>query len=85
LGIDADFIAPSSENANIEPIIEWIRDYPKKYVIFDNDSTGLRMMQRYEQQYGLPYIHLELSKDVSDSVRDHGARVVKSNIISQIQ
>jgi hypothetical protein len=85
LGIDADFIAPSSENANIEPIIEWIGNYPKKYVIFDNDSTGLRMMQRYKEQYGLPYIHLELSKDISDSVRDHGARKVKSSITSQLQ
>jgi len=82
LGIEADFIAPSSENANIEPIIEWVNEYPNKYVIFDNDSTGLRMMNRYKEQYGIPYIHLELSKDLSDSVRDHGAQNVKSIITS---
>lgn len=82
LGIDADFIAPSSENASIESIAEWISEYPKKYVIFDNDPTGIRMMQRYKEQYGFPYIHLELSKDVSDSVRDHGAQKVKSIITS---
>jgi hypothetical protein len=82
LGIEADFIAPTSENSSIEPIAEWISEYPNKYVIFDNDSTGLRMMQKYKEQYGIPYIHLELSKDISDSVRDYGAHKVKSIITS---
>jgi hypothetical protein len=82
LGIDADFIAPSSENANIESIIEWVNEYPNKYVIFDNDFTGVRMMTQYKERYGIPYIHLELSKDLSDSVRDHGASKVKSIITS---
>lgn len=78
LKIEGDFIAPSSENTSLEPIINWIQqEYDKKYVIFDNDDAGKKMMVRYMQDYDLPYILVDLSKDISDSVKDHGAKVVR--------
>jgi len=78
LKIEGDFIAPSSENTSLEPIMNWIQqEYDKKYVIFDNDDAGKKMMVRYMQDYDLPYILVDLSKDISDSVKDHGAKVVR--------
>lgn len=78
LKIKGDFIAPASENSSLDPIMDWIQgEYSKKYVIFDNDDAGIRMMERYKKQYDLPYILLELSKDISDSVKDHSAKKVK--------
>lgn len=78
LKIDGDFIAPASENSSIEPIMNWIREeYDKKYVIFDNDDAGKRMMARYREEYDLPYVIVDLSKDISDSVKDYGAKKVK--------
>jgi hypothetical protein len=78
LGIIGDYIAPSSENSSIEPIMHWIQEeYPKKYVIFDNDDAGKRMMEKYKKEYDLPYLMLDLSKDISDSVKEHGAKKVK--------
>ena len=77
LGIDCDCIAPNSENSSIDCIIDWIKAYPTKYIIFDNDTAGIRTMERYKKEYGIPFIHVELSKDISDSVRDHGAKKVK--------
>jgi len=75
---DADYIAPNSENAGIEYLMQWIQEYPEKYIIFDNDDTGIRMMKKYDEVYNIPYIHIPLSKDVSDSVKEHGASKVKS-------
>lgn len=80
LNVDADFIAPSSEIAGLEIVMDFIQEYPEKYVIFDNDAVGIKMMQRYQEVYNLPYIHIPLSKDISDSVRDFGASKVKSYI-----
>ena len=34
-------------------------------------------MYKYHEEYGLPYLLLDLSKDISDSVKDHGAKKVK--------
>lgn len=75
---DADYIAPNSENAGIEYLMQWIQEYPEKYIIFDNDDTGIKMMKKYDEVYNIPYIHIPLSKDVSDSVKEHGASKVKS-------
>jgi hypothetical protein len=78
LNIKGDFIAPASENSSLEPIMDWIQgEYSKKYVIFDNDEAGRKMMEKYEREYNLPYVLIELSKDISDSVKDHGAKKVK--------
>ena len=77
LGIDCDCIAPNSENSSIDCIIEWIKGYPKKYIIFDNDLAGIKTMKRYNKEYGISFIHVDLSKDISDSIRDHGAKKVK--------
>jgi hypothetical protein len=78
LGIKGDYIAPSSENSRIKPILDWIEEeYSEKYVIFDNDEAGIRMMETYKKEYDLPYLILDLSKDISDSIKDHGAKKVK--------
>lgn len=82
LKFDADYIAPPSENSNIDSIIHWVNAYPKKYTIFDNDQTGIQMMQKYNLHYGLPYLHIDLSKDISDSVKDHGAKKVRDLVRS---
>jgi len=77
LNIDGDYIAPTSENSTIDNIIEWVKSYEEAYVIFDNDTAGIKMMQKYQNKYGIPFIHLKLSKDISDSIKDHGAKKVK--------
>ena len=78
LKIEGDYIAPASENSSLEPIMNWIQEeYNKKYVIFDNDDAGKRMMARYREEYNLPYVVVDISKDISDSVKDYGAKKVK--------
>lgn len=74
-----EFIAPDSEGSLIRE--EIIRNLASKYkgiaCMFDNDSAGIKAMERYKEAYGLPYIHLQMEKDLSDSVKKHGVKKVK--------
>lgn len=76
---NAEGVAPSSENTLIPEHI--ITAYRMKYkgicMLFDNDKAGIDSMQKYKEKYGIPGVHLKLSKDLSDSVRDHGIHKVK--------
>lgn len=75
LGINnAECVAPDSENTLIpERIIE---SYKKKYkkicTLFDNDAPGIRSMEKYKSKYDIPFVHLDLEKDIADCVKEHG-------------
>ena len=83
LGIIGDYIAPSSENSSIEPIIHWIQEeYQNKYVIFDNDDAGVKAMQAYKEKYSYVEVAvLPMSKDISDSIKDYGAKEVLKKLV----
>lgn len=76
---DAEAVAPDSENTLITPHV--ISAYQLKYkrlcTLFDNDEAGLTGMYTYKEKYNIPMTILPLSKDLSDSVRDHGVLKVK--------
>ena len=84
LNIKGNIIAPPSENAKIDVVKDWVDLHKHKYTIFDNDPAGINAMHTYETTYGIPYILLPLSKDISDSVKDHGARKVKIVLTSML-
>lgn len=71
---NAEAIAPDSENTLIPEHV--INAYRHKYkdiiTLFDNDAAGIESMKKYHSKYDIPYVVLELSKDLSDSIRDHG-------------
>lgn len=79
-GIEA--IAPDSENTVIpENFMRPLLDkYSKIIVLFDNDEPGLKSAQRYNGKYGFNYINLDMSKDLSDSVKDHGIEAVRDKL-----
>lgn len=71
---NAECVAPDSENVPIpERIIE---SYKQKYqgvcTLFDNDPAGIRSMNKYKKLYDIPFVHLELEKDIADNVKEHG-------------
>lgn len=76
---NAEGVAPSSENTLIPEHV--IAAYKLKYkgicMLFDNDKAGLASMEKYKEKYGIPGVHLKLSKDLSDSVKDNGIHKVK--------
>ena len=74
-----DVIAPDSENSLLTQIqIDKLEQrYKKIYVLFDNDVAGKNSMQKYEDLYGTKSILLDMSKDLSDSVKDFGLIKVK--------
>ena len=83
LGITGiEVIAPDSENSVIpenfmKPLLQ---KYQKIIVLFDNDEPGIKSAQRYQEKYGFNYINLDMSKDLSDSVRDHGVEAVRDKL-----
>lgn len=76
---NAEAVAPTSENTLIPEHI--ITAYKMKYkdicTLFDNDKAGIDAMAKYKEKYDIKSVHLELSKDLSDSVRDRGIHKVK--------
>jgi len=80
-------IAPDSENTIIKPYI--IENLKNKYnfliTLLDNDEPGKKAMARYKELYNIPGFSINLSKDFSDSVRDHGPQAVHAEFKSLLQ
>jgi len=79
-----DVIAPDSENTIIrsEVMEDLQTKYDKIVVLFDNDDPGIKAMQLYKEKY--PFIEMALlpmSKDVSDSIKDSGAKEVRNRLV----
>lgn len=85
LGIAGNIVAPQSESSKIDIIKDWVDLHKEKYVIFDNDTAGIKAMQLYDKMYNIPYLVLPLSKDISDSVKEYGARKVKAVLLSMLE
>jgi hypothetical protein len=84
LGIgNIECIAPDSENTMIgESVIGRLQEkYSRILVLFDNDEPGIKAAQRYTDKYGIKSINLGLSKDLSDSVKDHGIEAVRDKLL----
>lgn len=76
---EAEAIAPDSENTLIPAHV--ISSYKLKYkavcTLFDNDKPGIDAMAKYGEKYDLNGVILPMSKDLSDSMKDHGILQVK--------
>lgn len=79
---NAEVVAPNSENTIIpEHVISGYKlKYKKVCVMFDNDEAGILAMGEYKRKYDLSEIHLKMSKDLSDSVKDHGIQKVRDTL-----
>ena len=79
---EAEAVAPDSENTLIPASV--IASYKMKYksvcTLFDNDEAGIKSMNNYGQKYDLSGVILPMSKDLSDSMRDHGLLKVKETL-----
>jgi hypothetical protein len=84
LKINADIVAPDSENTMISDDImnDYLDNYEKIIVLFDNDAAGYKSMLEYIKNYPyLKMVTLLMSKDISDSIKDHGAKKVFYNLV----
>jgi len=74
--VNAEVVAPDSENTLIpERLIDKFKDkYKNVCTLFDNDEPGLKAMLKYQDKFNIPYAHLKLEKDLSDSIEAHGIK-----------
>ncbi len=79
---NVEAIAPDSENTMIPE--QYIKSLKTKYrnicVLFDNDEAGIEAAKKYQNKYKLNYVLLDMSKDLSDSVKDFGIEKVKEKL-----
>ncbi len=82
LNLNAEFVSPDSENTLISKkiISSYLLKYNNIFTLLDNDSAGHIGMNKYWNEYGITGIYLNLSKDVSDSVKDFNKTTVKNYI-----
>jgi 5S rRNA maturation endonuclease (ribonuclease M5) len=79
-----DIIAPDSENTILKnDLMEDLETkYKKIILLFDNDEAGLESMKKYKEKY--PFVQmtvLPMSKDISDSIKDFGAKEVRNRLV----
>lgn len=82
-----NLIAPDSENSMIKKEImeKLIEDHKKVIVLFDNDEAGIKAMEKYKATYPtIEIILLPMSKDLSDSIKDYGAKEVRNRLVPLI-
>ena len=76
---NAEAIAPDSEGVLISEHVlnAYMHTYKSVVTLFDNDPAGIASMEKYSTRYGIKSVHLKLSKDLSDSVRDFNLTKVR--------
>lgn len=79
-----DYVAPDSENSVIpkKQMLEFQEKYVNIHMILDNDDAGRKAMAKYAELYDITTFNLDLSKDIADSVRDHGPKTVREAILT---
>lgn len=79
---NCECVAPDSENTLINEAVisSYKHKYKKVMTLFDNDPAGIAAMEKYAINYKLAKVHLNLSKDLSDSIRDLGVENVRDII-----
>jgi hypothetical protein len=82
INFNAEYIAPESECTLISKkvISSYLLKYDNIFTLFDNDAAGNIGMNKYYDEYGIPGIYVNLSKDISDSIKDHSKLTVKNYI-----
>jgi hypothetical protein len=85
---NAEQIAPESENVLIPK--DRIEYYKMKYkaicTLFDNDEAGMRSKLKYETEFQIPGVILNIEQDVAKAVKEHGinnTRIVLQPILSK--
>lgn len=84
LKLAVDVIAPDSENSIIrkETMQQYLQSYQKVLILFDYDEPGMKAAARYQELYPevIP-VTLVMSKDPSDSIKEHGAKKVFHTLV----
>ena len=84
--IKADSVAPTGENTLLkESVIKWLKTrYPYLVVLFDNDDPGKKAAKKYEK-FNIPSVNIDLEKDISDSSKTHGIKILRDEILTQLR
>lgn len=76
LGLDAEYVAGFSESTLISANdIKWLGSKYKNILsMLDNDAAGIKAMIKYKAAYNIPYVKIDLCKDLADNNKRHLSR-----------
>jgi hypothetical protein len=81
IGLNCEYVAPPSENILLsKDKIEYLKSkYQFIITILDNDSAGLKAMNLYKKVYDIPFININLKKDLAENNRHYPIEKLKLN------
>jgi len=86
LGIQT--IAPYNETSNLDinGISTVLDKFPKKFLSYDNDLTGIQATLQINMKYGYPYFYIDKNeKDLSDFIKSQGLKKAKQMINNKLK
>lgn len=81
IGLSLEIVALPTGEAHLldSDTIALMKDSYKNIItILDNDKTGISSMKRYEKVYGIPYVWIDLCKDLAENNKTHDLNYLKS-------
>jgi 5S rRNA maturation endonuclease (ribonuclease M5) len=81
-GYNIEVVAPNSENTMIKPYLiqNFLEKYKKVITLFDNDKAGSEAIERYVKTYNINGCALNICKDISDAVKEHGFEKIHTEL-----
>lgn len=79
LDLNFECVASTSESTllSLSKINILKSKYKKVFTILDNDLTGIKSMQRYLKVYDIPYVRMNLLKDLALNSKTHDEKFLK--------
>ena len=65
-------IAPQNEGIDFGYNVPKLKLFKKQIIIFDNDKSGQIAAAKYSEKYDMPWLNLDISKDIYEAVQLYG-------------
>lgn len=77
-------IAPQNEGVDFGHIIANIKRFNNQLILFDNDRTGQNYAAKYSEKYNIPWLNLEIAKDIFEAEHSYGIENLKTYLNNTI-
>lgn len=79
LDLEIEYVAPTSESSLLKSDFVTMLKSKYRYVftMFDNDVAGIKAMQRYKKIYDIPYVRINLLKDLAENNKHHDLKFLR--------
>lgn len=73
-------VSPQNEGVDFGNIIPIIKKFDRQIILFDNDRTGQKYASHFSEKYNIPWINLEIAKDIYEADQICGYQKLKHHL-----